>query len=105
MALLLVYACLALEVLLAFSLVLQALQCARPVLQVSLALQAPQSTPLFALQAPIAWPIAALLLVMQESFALQERNSFRTTMPPALQVCTALLVLRLFAALLVPTHP
>jgi hypothetical protein len=105
MALLLVYACLALEVLLAFSLVLQALQCARPVLQVSLALQAPQSTPLFARQAPIAWPIAALLRVMQESFAQQERNLFRTTMPPALQVCTALLVLHLFAALLVPTHP
>jgi len=105
MALRPVCACHAPEVLLAFSLVPQVLQCARPVLQESFALQAPQSTLLFAQQAPIAWPIAALLPVMLESFALQERNSFRTTMPPALQVCTALLVLHLFAALLVPSHP
>jgi len=105
MALLPVCACHALEVLLAFSLVPQVLQCARPVLQESLALQAPQSTLLFAQLAPIAWLIVALLPVMLESFAQQERNSFRTTMPPALQVCTALLVLHLFAALLVPTPP
>ena len=105
MALLPVCACLALGVLLAFSLVPQVLQCARLVLQVSLALQAPQSTLLSVQLAPIAWPIAALLHVLQESSAQQERNSFRTTTHPALQVCTVLLVLHLFVALQVPTHP
>ena len=88
-----------------FLLVLQVLQSAKFVSLVSHALRALRLTILCALQALTALEIVALLLVMQESIAQQERNSFRTTMPSALLECTAQLVLHLFAALLVPTHP
>ncbi len=90
---------------LAFSPEPPALQCAKPVLQESRALQDPRSTLLFAQQARTAWLTEAQLRVTPVFSAQQERNSFRTTTPPALRECTALLALPLFAAPLAHTLP